>query len=238
MCGITNRADALAAAESGAHAVGFIFYQESPRYVPPETVKEIVGILPPETISVGVFVNCRAKRIEEIKSFCRLDMIQLHGDETPGFCLNFPSFSVIKAGFPRTLEDVEDLVRYPVGALLIDGRTKNLYGGTGTRPDWELARIVGTRRPLILAGGLAVKNIADAVSIVSPSAVDINSGCEIAPGIKDHATMREIILIIKNMCRNDGRAGPVFRKMSNCKRTMRIPSDERVELQRKKGNQL
>ncbi len=197
ICGITNHADAQCAADSGAHALGFIFYPPSPRYVTPEAVRSIVDALPPEPVRVGVFVNQPESEIKDVVAFCSLDMIQLHGDEPPEFAGRFPSKSVIKAFSLQQAEDVEKAATYPAGALLVDARSGGLYGGTGARSNWALATQLARRRPLILAGGLDAGNIVNALRVVSPWAVDINSGCELAPGIKNHEKIRTITDAVK-----------------------------------------
>jgi phosphoribosylanthranilate isomerase len=201
ICGITRLEDALCAAECGADAIGFIFHPASPRYVTVEQAQAIIAELPERIVTVGVFVNRPAKEVERTKEACGLDLIQLHGDESAAYCRLFPSERVIKAVSPRTPEEFRRLADYEVRAFLVDSRDAGRYGGTGKRADWELAAKLGESYPLILAGGLAEKNIAEALATVAPAAVDINSGCESAPGIKDHDRLRRIIGMIH-------RAGP------------------------------
>jgi len=197
ICGITNLDDAFVVAESGADALGFIFYPKSPRHVSPEKAKEIIENLPCEITRVGVFVNHRAEEVKEIIEFCGLNLVQLHGNETPGYCRQFTSSIVIKAFSPRTENDLQILKDYPVRAVLLDTYDPGLYGGTGKTSNWELASKIKESHPLILSGGLNIDNIRDAVEIVSPHAVDINSGVESSPGKKDHNKVREIIEIVR-----------------------------------------
>ena len=197
ICGITRLEDALCAAESGADAVGFIFHPTSPRYIAPERAREIIAQLPGELTKVGVFVNREEKEVKRMMEVCGLDLIQLHGDESPEYCRRFPQERVIKAVFPQTPEELRRLVDYEVRAFLADTRDAGLYGGTGKRANWVLAAKLRESHPLILAGGLDAGNIAEALASVSPHAVDINSGCERAPGIKDHDRMRRIIGLIR-----------------------------------------
>ena len=204
ICGITNVGDALCAAACGADAVGFIFHQSSPRCVAPERVKEIIAALPREIMTVGVFVNREAEEVAQTVADCGLDLIQLHGDESPEYCRRFPPERIIKAVFPRTPEDLRALDAYDVRAFLADFREAGRYGGTGKRADWGLAARLGKTRPLILAGGLDAGNVGEALAAVAPHAVDINSGCERAPGIKDHGRIRQII----GMIRGSGLPGP------------------------------
>ena len=197
ICGITRLEDALCAAECGAHAVGFIFHPASPRYVTAERVKAIVAELPAGIVTVGVFVNRPAEEVERTVAACGLDMIQVHGDESPTYCRLLPPERIVKAVSPRTPEELRRLADYEVRAFLVDARDAGRYGGTGKRADWELAAKLGQSHPLILAGGLDAGNIAEAIAAVAPCAVDINSGCESAPGIKDHALIRQIVGIVR-----------------------------------------
>jgi len=206
ICGITSLEDASVAAEAGADAVGFIFYPGSPRFVTPRKARGIIGRLGPGVVKVGVFVNQDPSEVKGITSYCGLDMIQLHGDESPEYCSVFPSELLIKALSGCDEEDPEPWVRYAVRAFLLDARDPSLYGGTGKRADWALAARLGRSRPLILSGGLNCANIREAMEIVSPAAVDINSGVEVAPGKKDHAKVREIIRLVRQM-RGAGKNG-------------------------------
>ena len=197
ICGITCREDALMAAKFGADALGFIFYNASPRCVTPEAACSIIHHLPDGVARVGVFVNHDASKVREIAAFCALDLIQFHGDETPDYCRLFPADSVIKALSPRTLDDLETLVAYPVKAFLVDHREAGCYGGSGRTSNWELAGQIKRLYPLILAGGLHEGNIEEAIRIVAPDAVDINSGVEGSPGKKDPEKVMRIIEMIR-----------------------------------------
>lgn len=212
ICGITDPDDALAACEAGVDALGFIFYPKSPRCVSPGRAREIIAALPRTVAKVGVFVNDDPERIEEIAEVCGLDLLQLHGDETPKFCQQFPSSMVIKALSPRTAADLKGIVDYPVRAVLVDAFAPGLYGGTGKVSNWELARTIGESVPLILSGGLNSSNIQDAIASVSPRSVDINSGVESVPGRKDHDRVREIIEMIRRTDWGNDREGTtIFR---------------------------
>jgi phosphoribosylanthranilate isomerase len=199
ICGITNIEDACLAAESGADAIGFIFHPPSPRYVTPETVKKIVEELPHPIITVGVFVDLDCTEVRRIMTSCSLDMVQLHGRESPAFCRQFPSAQVIKAIALRKEADLAHMREYPVKAMLVDAFDPQRPGGTGAKADWTLAAKVKTTHPLILAGGLSMANIQEAIACVSPDAVDINSGVESAPGRKDHARVKEIIELVHSL---------------------------------------
>ena len=208
ICGITNLEDALCAAACGADAIGFIFHKESPRYIAPERAKEIIAALPAGIATVGIFVNREASEVERTAELCGLDLLQLHGDESPEYCRRFPPERVIKAVFPRTPEDLRALDAYDVRAFLADFREAGRYGGTGKRADWGLAARLGKTHPLILAGGLCIENIGEALAAVAPEAVDINSGCERTPGIKDHDRIKRIISLIRSQ--KKGGQLPIF----------------------------
>lgn len=198
ICGITNVEDALAAAACGVDALGFIFAKRSPRYVSPVGALEIIAALPAHIVRVGVFVNEDAGAVEEIRRFCGLDMLQLHGDETPAYCRRVsPSSCLIKAVFPRVGEDRERLGEYPVGAFLVDFRDGTRDGGTGHTADWGLAAAIAREHSLVLAGGLGPDNIGRALAAVAPRAVDINSRIERAPGKKDHDAMQRAVEAVR-----------------------------------------
>jgi phosphoribosylanthranilate isomerase len=211
ICGITNLDDALAAYESGADALGFIFYPTSSRYVSPEKAKKIIENIPGEITRVGVFVNHRADEIKKIVEFCNLNLVQLHGNETPKYCRQFPVSTLIKAFSPRTESDLQTLKDYPVRAILVDTYDPKLYGGTGKTSNWELASKIRESHPLILSGGLNIDNIMEAIETVHPNAVDINSGVETSPGRKDHNKIRKIIEIARQSSQcADRREGALF----------------------------
>ncbi len=197
ICGITNINDACTAAECGVDALGFIFYPKSQRYVAPAKAKEMNQKLPSEIIRVGVFVNHEIQEVKEIAQFCGLNLIQLHGDESPEYCAQFPISSLIKAVFCQTEKEIQALRNYPVAAILMDARDAGHYGGTGKNSDWRLAIKVKETHALILAGGLNRENIREAIETVRPQAVDINSGVETSPGKKDPNKIREIMKIVR-----------------------------------------
>ena len=201
ICGITRLEDALCAADCGADAVGFIFHPASPRYIAPERAREIIAQLPGEIAKVGVFVNRPAEEVERTVELCGLDLIQLHGDESPDYCRRFPPGRVIKAVFPRTPEELGRLRPTRSGP---SWRTPGMRAATaerGSGPTGSSRPRLGETHPLILAGGLAAENIAEALAAVAPRAVDINSGCERAPGIKDHDRLRRIVGMVRGMDR-------------------------------------
>ena len=197
ICGITNTQDALVAAQCGASALGFIFYPPSPRYIKPEEAKKIISVLPDKLIKVGVFVNEKPKNVKKIMEYCPLDMIQLHGDETPEYCRQFRASIIIKAVELKNRNDLKRVLDYDVAAILVDSRHAGLYGGTGKKSNWELACGVKNKKTLILSGGLNEENIAEALKTVAPAALDICSGVESSPGKKDHKKLAHIFDIIR-----------------------------------------
>jgi phosphoribosylanthranilate isomerase len=201
ICGITNLKDALFAAEAGADALGFIFYAQSPRYIMTDRAREIILRLPPFVAKVGVFVNEELDRVREIMTYCHLDYAQLHGDEPPEQVAALAP-RAIKAARVRSATDVERLRAYQAAAYLLDTYHPTKHGGTGEVFDWELAveaksHGVPTELALILAGGLTPDNVADAIQRVHPYAVDVSSGVEAAPGIKDYQKVWRFIMAAK-----------------------------------------
>lgn len=177
------------AASLGVDAIGLNFHPRSPRAVSEKTASEIVAALPSFVMSVGVFVDLPGEEVDRIASQVGLDRIQLHGDEDLDYC-RARTHPVIKAFRTSPGIDPEILARYAPLPLLLDGYRAGLAGGTGRVADWGLARVlVEQGMELILAGGLNAENLADAVRAVCPSAVDLNSGVESTPGIKDRARL-------------------------------------------------
>jgi phosphoribosylanthranilate isomerase len=200
ICGITNLDDALAAADAGADALGFNFYKKSPRYIEPEKATEIIAQLPPFMMPVGVFVNEREDRIREIQHKTCIQAIQLHGDESPEFCQRFEN-RVIKAFQVKDKESLKVMAHYRVGAFLLDSYHEGLRGGTGVTFDWHLAVVAKTFGKIILAGGLTPENVAEAVKLVQPYAVDVAGGVEKEKGIKDHAKIKKFITEVRRASR-------------------------------------
>ena len=192
ICGITNIEDALFAAEAGADALGFVFYEKSPRYVSSETVKKIISMLPPFVTTVGLFVNAGGEAIETTVRLSGINVIQLHGDETPEEC-SFAPHPVIKAVRVKDAGSLAGVEKYPVSALLLDAWNDQQYGGTGESFNWQLARNLTGQLPIVLAGGLNPDNVAEAIRVVAPYAVDVSSGVEKSPGEKDHDKIRKFI---------------------------------------------
>ena len=196
VCGITNAEDALAAVELGADALGFVF-APSPRQVTRQQVADIVAKLPPFVCKVGVFADSSLQEVAETLQFCCLDLAQLHGSESPGFCQElFPR--VIKA-FRVKDESVLDLLpRYKASAYLLDSYHEALKGGTGQSFNWEIARKARRYGRIVLSGGLTPENVRQAITEVQPFAIDVSSGVESRPGVKDHAKLRAFLEAAKS----------------------------------------
>jgi len=193
ICGITSLEDALSAVEAGADALGFVFYKESPRHIFPEQAARIISQLPPFVQVAGLFVNEEAATVNELADLCRLDLIQLHGDEPADYC-QLIRRRVLKAFRVRSLTCLDPIRDYPVAGYLLDTFSPSFYGGTGLSFNWEIAaEAVKRHQRIILAGGLTPDNVAEAIRLVRPWAVDVSSGVESAPGTKDHQKVREFI---------------------------------------------
>lgn len=197
ICGITSLEDARGAVAAGADALGFVFYPDSPRYIAPKLVAEIVAALPPFVSTVGLFVNASTIKIHQIMVQTGLNLVQLHGDETPEQCFS-GSFPVIKALRVRDGRSLHQLDDFPVAALLLDAWSNEGYGGTGKQFDWQLVRELRSSKPIILAGGLTPDNVATAIQLVQPYAVDVSSGVESAPGRKDQGLIARFIEQVRN----------------------------------------
>lgn len=199
ICGITNTADALAAASAGADAIGLMFYEKSPRNLTLPAAAEIARALPPYIIKVGVFVNPAEEFVLRAVGECGLNIVQFHGDETPEFCSLFP-FMVLKAFRIRDAESLKPLPGYPTDAWLLDAYSPDKPGGTGERFNWDLAvEAQKFGKPIFLAGGLTPENVAEAIRQVRPYAVDVSSGVESSPGRKDHAKVTAFIKAAKSV---------------------------------------
>jgi len=195
ICGITRGQDALAAAELGADALGFVFYGKSPRYIAPAEAAAIIRTLPPFVTAVGLFVNTSQADIDTALSICPLDVLQLHGDESPRFCAA-QSRRVIKSIPVSKAADLEAAAAYDC-AVLLDARAPDgVYGGTGESFDWTLLQELEHPRPVILAGGLNAENVAPALRVRQFYGVDVSSGVEALPGIKDAEKMRRFIAAV------------------------------------------
>ncbi len=224
ICGTTTRADALAAVSAGADAVGFVF-TASPRCISPEAAAEIAAVLPPSLDKVGVFANESAERIESVARQVGLNVIQLHGDESPEFARRLFRKSNGRAGRARlrifkavfVVAGVEDVLREFASADAVDGilldsavlrvacmgqGTELVRGGTGVAFDWKCASEfvpgIAQRTRVVLAGGLSPANVAEAVRILKPWGVDVCTGVEASPGTKDHEKVRAFVAAARN----------------------------------------
>ena len=197
ICGITSYEDARIAVNYGASAIGMIFYEGSPRYIDPEKVEEWISAIPEKIKKVGVFVNEKRKNIKTIVEKLNLDYIQLHGDESPEYCDKMIR-PVIKAFHVGADFDPDVLRNFQAHAFLFDTYQKGKPGGTGRSFDWGLISDLKTDTPIILSGGLNSDNINEGIEIVQPSAVDVNSGVESKPGIKDKVKVEKLFNTIEN----------------------------------------
>ncbi len=200
MCGFTNTEDVLKAAHGGAWAVGFVFSKKSPRYVSPSKVKKIVDSLPPFVTPVGVFVDLREGGVRDICRFTGIRTLQFHGNETPAYCKRFKDYKVIKAFRVNEAFNVETLKSYDnVNAFLFDTYVEGVEGGTGKTFNWNILKNIKISKPYILSGGLNAENIKQAVLELNPFAVDVSSGIERKPGIKDHNLIKEFLEVSKTL---------------------------------------
>jgi phosphoribosylanthranilate isomerase len=195
ICGLTRVQDAELAAALGARALGFVFWPDSPRAVTAETAKAIAARIPKDVAKVGVFVNEDIERVRDIVDEVGLDFAQLHGDETPEYCQRLDR-KVIKA-VGMGADGGSTFASFDSGVLLlVDAHDPAARGGTGRTVDWDAARAVAAERPLILAGGLNAANVRLAIRAVRPYGVDVSSGVESAPGVKDPAKLRSFFEVL------------------------------------------
>ncbi|RAP39047.1 phosphoribosylanthranilate isomerase [Candidatus Marinamargulisbacteria bacterium SCGC AAA071-K20] len=195
ICGITNREDAKDAIALGVDALGFIFYKDSPRFVSADVVEEIALFVPPFVQMVGVFVDHSKEEIDALVDQCRLDLIQLHGSETPNFCLDMKR-RVIKAVSISEIDDIDGISQYQgiVSGMLLDTKVDGKVGGTGQSFDWGIAlKAKEFDTSVILSGGINEGNIKKAIQLVNPYGIDVCSGVEQVPGKKDYNKMKAII---------------------------------------------
>ena len=213
VCGIRDRKTARDVAEIGVDAIGLNFYSGSPRSVAADEAMEISKILPAEVTKVGVFVNHSLSDVESLATQCRLDIVQLHGDEAPAYFVELqrrlPQIRLIRAwrmssdGLEglKTFLDECDRQKLSLAACLVDAHVSGLFGGSGKTVPWEQLASEYRREewpPLILAGGLTPDNIAEAISSVHPWGVDVASGVESAPGVKNQGLVRQFLLNARN----------------------------------------
>ena len=201
ICGITNIDDALMSIDAGADALGFNFVPDTPRYLKDtKAAAKIIEQLPPFITTVGLFVNADPELIQAIADECHLDMLQLHGDESPQFCQGF-NRRVIKAVRIKDESSCSHLSDYRVSGYLLDTYVKGALGGTGVVFDWQLAIKAKQYGQIVLAGGLDPDNVASAVQQVRPYGVDVSSRVEASPGRKDPLKVRAFIQNVKEVDR-------------------------------------
>jgi len=197
ICGINNLQDALCAADAGADALGFMFYEPSPRFVDLEAAAAIAQKLPLNIVRVGVFVDAPEELVLRAIAGCGLNLLQFHGNESPDYCLQFGLMSM-KAFRIKDDASLKALADYPTDAWLLDSYVTDKLGGTGEKFNWELARQAKQfGKPIFLAGGLTPENVAGAIDQVQPYAVDVSSGVETSPGKKDQVKVRAFIKAAK-----------------------------------------
>ena len=193
ICGITRQQDLHAACQAGADALGFVFYEKSPRHVTIATAAALVCELPPFVQSVGLFVNADPALIEAVLQDVPLDLLQFHGDETPADCLRFGRPYIKAVRVNRDTDLLKCAADFDTArGLLLDAWVPGVPGGTGERFDWSLIP-ANLPRPVILSGGLTPDNVAEAVQRVRPWAVDVSSGVEAEKGIKDAHKIAQFI---------------------------------------------
>ncbi|MBN1444027.1 MAG: phosphoribosylanthranilate isomerase [Planctomycetes bacterium] len=207
ICGLQTVGDARLCADLGAWAVGFVFHRPSPRFIEPEEAGRVAERLGGGVLLAGVFVDWPLDRLNAVVAEVGLDAVQLHGDESPEYAAAVEAPEVWKAfrvreGFDPAAVDAYGCCR----RILLDAYHPSRPGGTGATFDWEIARAVQKRRPVILAGGLSPANIADALRAVEPEAVDVSSGVELQPGVKDPRKLGELFRSIREI--GGGTAAP------------------------------
>lgn len=187
ICGLKEKEDVFFAVSLGVDALGFIFYEGSPRFIEPDKAKEIIKDIPPFITTVGVFVDLDIYNVKKIKEFCGIDVIQLHGNEPLSYCLEFPR--VIKAFRIKGHNDIENIKGYKGITWLLDKEDKPY--------DLQIAKELAKKGRVILSGALKAENVIRRIEIVKPYAVDVSSGIEEYPGKKDHKKMEEFVRNVK-----------------------------------------
>jgi len=199
ICGVTNVNDARMCAELGADMIGFNFYPQSPRYIEPEVAQQIVETLPSHAGAVGVFVNGNADEIRNTANAAGVRCVQLHGDFSPDVGRELArEFRMIRTFATHPQFRPDKILLFPDCDVLVDAYHPDLRGGTGQRCDWSAARAtLPFSRFLILSGGLNAENVASAIKAVTPHAVDVCSGVESAPGVKNHEAIKDFIAAVR-----------------------------------------
>ena len=194
VCGVTRAEDAEAAVSAGATAIGFVFWPKSPRAIDPYRASAIAAMLPPFVTPVGVFVDQPAEYVNGVASLAGLGAVQLHGDESADYvsAMRRPVVKAIslREGLPPSAGRIDD---WPSRVLLLlDVHDPVRKGGTGRTVDWSVAAEIARRRPVVLAGGLTAENVGEAIDRVRPFGIDVSSGVEAVPGIKDHRRIKAL----------------------------------------------
>lgn len=198
ICGITTLDDALDAIECGADYLGFNFYPDSPRFIEPDDAKILFEDIPSNIPKVGIFVNADQHAVIDVAVDLNLDILQFHGDESPEYC-NAIGRPWIKAFRPQSSADLKAMTQYECDTFLIDAYVEKAFGGTGVVSNWDLAREAKQYGNLFLSGGLNPDNVELAVNSVKPFAVDVASGVESSPGVKDRSKMELFIARAKKI---------------------------------------
>ena len=193
ICGITTLDDAKLSLDLGADLLGFNFYPPSPRYIEPNQAASIIAQLPDNTQTVGVFVNMPTDQLQNLLSICPLKALQLHGDETNNDCQNAMKLGpeIIKALRIKHIDDIKQCDNYDVATILLDAFREELYGGTGHAFDWTWIKNQSTNKKIFLAGGITLDTITAALR-VGTYGIDLCSGVESAPGIKDPQKLKNL----------------------------------------------
>ena len=199
ICGLTKKDDILDVVHLGADAIGVIFYEKSPRFVSLQDAEVLFHDVPAFVNRVGVFVNQSVEFVNEVSDKCKLDYVQLHGDESVEYCKKV-NRKIIKAFRVSTENDIKKIVSYKniASAVLLDTKVKGSFGGTGQSFDWGLG--IAAKEydiPMILSGGINVTNVSKAIQLVDPYCIDISSGVESQPGVKDYHKLEEFIRLLK-----------------------------------------
>jgi phosphoribosylanthranilate isomerase len=205
VCGITRLEDADLAADLGACAIGFVFWPKSPRFVDADRAKSIVRAMPPLVIPVGVFVDQPLDVVNQVAETVGLGAVQLHGHETPEYCSGIQRRVIRAIGLRETMDARLGDEWPPSITLLLDAYDPEKRGGTGRTVDWAVAAAVASKRPTILSGGLRPENVGAAISTVRPYAIDVSSGVEIRPGVKDPQRLRAFFQAVTEIAAGNGR---------------------------------
>jgi phosphoribosylanthranilate isomerase len=199
ICGVTNVKDAAACAELGANMIGFNFYPQSPRYIEPKVARRIINAIPSGVCAVGVFVDASAEEIRNIADAAGVPCVQLHGRTPPDTCSKLArEFRVIRAFSTNPQFRPQEVSLFNDCDVLVDAHHAILHGGTGLTCDWLAARTARSfARFLILSGGLTERNVGQAITTVAPHAVDVCSGVESAPGVKDRRAVENFVTAVR-----------------------------------------